>query len=53
MEVSKAAALERLLRVTLDKNMQAILKDLGKEARPKRRYTYRTRKPKIQAEAAE
>lgn len=52
MEVSKAAALERLLRVTLDKGMQAILKDLGKEARPKRRYKPRTRKAPVQIEAA-
>lgn len=52
MEVSKAAALERLLRVTLDKGMQTILKDLGKEARPKRKYGPRARKVIVQTKAA-
>jgi hypothetical protein len=52
MDVSKAAALERLLRVTLDKGMQVILKDLGKEARPKRKYGPRARKVTVQTEAA-
>jgi hypothetical protein len=53
MGLSPAAAMQRISRSYLDRSMQTIMKDLGKEARPKRRYTYRNRKPKIQAEAAE
>lgn len=44
LDVSKSVALERLLRVALDKSITVILKDLGKEARPKRKYKPRARK---------
>jgi hypothetical protein len=50
---SPARITELVVGVMMDKPVSVILKEIGKESRQKRRYTYRNRKPKIQAEAAE
>lgn len=49
---SPARVTELVIGVMMDKPLAAILKEIGKEARPKRKYKPRARKSAVQTEAA-